>query len=241
MKNLTAAAMSLVFLLTTGAHSLPLEVLPQNDKRADDALIPDTTGFAGISPSAPDDDYARIVLSAFADAYSPKVQARILVLNAFMGYESATGIVKDGDTYRIFSMQSTDWLWQYTAVGVQQAIDLQHPLKSTDYRTVKIKRCSHPIDRDLAERIVGIWQLMLAQAHEQQADGNVSYDEADVHFAALKDGKVVAGTEYREGPKIRELDGIASQMEELCWHKNLSDLHGLEKRTLPFLLQLKAN
>jgi hypothetical protein len=183
-----------------------------------DTLIPISTGFAGNSTSDSDDEYATIVEKTMPEAFAPSVLVREVVLAPFSGEEYVLALRPLGDGWRLFSIRSTRWLWQYTSSGIAQEWELHHKrLPADGYRRIKMERCSVQLDGALGSRIVALWQDMLRGAVPHPFKALPPTDAPEILLIAKVDGKTLAATPSAQ-PRdhVLALLGLVGAMEEAC-------------------------
>ena len=204
-----------------------------------DALLPDHSGFSGDLSGASEREYAAIVMSVFRHAFTRDVRARVIIVAPFSGGEYSIAIKQRAGRFRVTAAHSTERLWRYTASGKAQDAQLRKLLIPSDYRQVRVERCSAPIDSKLGKDLVTVWQAMLSRV-ERQDWYSPPMDEARLYFSASVNKQSLAGQTWATsgGQRVGSLILIADTLNEYCLHKRrrlVTEIRTEVDRLLPIL------
>lgn len=191
--------------------------------------IPDTLrpGGDGDEPK----DYRAINATVFRELYAPDVRARKFEYSPFSGGLGGSGEggmairLRDG-RYAVTAAYDTKWLWPYSEAGKELAAELkERPLDPADYRDVPVKRCSIAIDAKLGDRLVALWQAMIAKASYHYF-GTPAQDDDPVYFAAVANRGVVEASAYWSiaGRRVRTFLSMANALQDYCMTRKHSAL-----------------
>lgn len=187
-----------------------------------DALEP---GGEELGPNAnPNDDYARILRTAFAEAFPDQVRAREIWEAPMPGQEGAIWIGAYGSHFEIRSLKSTRWLWNYSADGLEQARQHREILRPADFRKVTLKKCQVRLDLGLALQVISAWKQMLMAV--QHADHRtILFDKGEQYYSLTSGGRFLSGDiGYSDGglprPKADHLSYAATEMKDYCSSKS---------------------
>jgi hypothetical protein len=203
---------------------------------ADEHLVPEDNQFTraalpnGEGSLAP---YYEMVLKVLHDAYTPDVQARVIVMPSY-GPEYAVGISEKNGRYTVFQLGLDAQVWRYEMVRGAKNIDtsafdpsvvkefqaaiaeLEKTLPSK-FEDIKVKRCEIAVPAQLGKNLVGVWKAMLLQTRITP-ERTVGRDGTDYHFSMPDETQQLSGkaweppTESDAGRLVR----IVDTMKNLC-------------------------
>jgi hypothetical protein len=203
---------------------------------ADEHLVPEDNQFTraalpnGESSLAP---YYEMVLKVLHDAYTPEVQARVIVMPSY-GPEYAVGITETNGRYAVFQLSGDAQVWRYEMLRGAKGVDTSGFDESVqkDFRAavaelekslpkkfddIMVKRCEFAVPAQLGKNIVGVWKAALLQTRVTP-ERTVGRDGTDYHFSMPDETQQLSGkaweppTESDAGRLVR----IVDTMTNLC-------------------------
>ena len=200
---------------------------------AADRLMPEPSVFAG-------DDFTReydaMVVSALADAYSADVKVRAVVFPSFRT-EYAIGLKEKQSSYVAFCLRPELQLWGYETLKMMKAgsiknittggpVDQERDKRDVakleaslpaSFRDVPIIAGEIPLERDVALRLVDLWEAMLRQTRYDREVG-IGFDGVTYHFSMRSGNQDLAGQVWSPAPESTTglLVRIVETLRHLC-------------------------
>jgi hypothetical protein len=183
---------------------------------AADHLVPEASVFAGNDFLR---DFDAMVVSALAGAYSEDVKVRAVVFPSFQS-EYAVGLKEKQGSYIAFCLRPELPLWGYEILKMMKAGSIKNVTtggpadQEQDKRDIAELEASLPasfkdvpiiardvgLERDVALRLIDLWEVMLRQARYDKEAGS-GLDGVTYHFSMGSRYQDLAGQVWSPAPE----------------------------------------
>jgi hypothetical protein len=194
---------------------------------ANDYLEPEDNQFTGIFMH----DYYEMVINYLSDVYAEDVVFRVIVFPSFYP-EYAIAMRKNDDRYYVQLLSPEKQLWGYKTIemmknesvlkgdafvrddeGIKE-LESKYP---QDYLDIPLKKCSAPLNHDLALQLTTIWETMLLHTRYQKKD-MMGLDGVTYHYSMRSGHKDFAGKVWSPDPETKtgKLVTITEALAKYC-------------------------
>jgi hypothetical protein len=209
---------------------------------AQDYLEPEDSIFTEFSPRVDYywlNSYHSDVLTVFREAFGYGVIARVVVIPSFQN-ESVLSLLKDGNKYSIFHLQSDFHIWRIQSLKFYETGQIRSWDNEGNDRTqadidelkkdmpasldeIQMKRCELSIPTDLGMAVEKLWASMLYQTRYVKKN-TIGTDGITYHFSANDRHQEMAGQVWSpdEDSKTGKLVEIVEVLRTACVDQDAS-------------------
>lgn len=216
--------------------ALAATALPAAPGLASDHLVPEHAGL---------ESYRATEQAVLKAAFDPSVRVRAVAEPSF-SLEFAVGVREQTDGFKIFFLQPSRQLWNYTTLqmmkdgrirvykpdgspGTQEAIERQKARLPADPKMLPMSRCEASVSPALARELIEDWRLMLERVAPK--DDNVTIMDGETIRFAMGDGGATGETQSPDAAsQPGMLVAVVYAMRDYCRTPTPDGLSALEQR-----------